>query len=63
MFTAVLLLVSAVVIAVTIYTMTLEKRHEIALLKLIGSPNGPIVATVKNQVWRLSDYSPKPRAT
>ncbi len=24
--------------------------------------NGAIVEAVKNQVWRLSDYSPKPRA-
>lgn len=53
MFTAVLLLVSAVVIAVTIYTMTLEKRHEIALLKLIGSPNGPIVAMILQQALAL----------
>jgi len=25
--------------------------------------NGAIVSTVKNQVWRLADYSPKPRAS
>tara|TARA_R110001592_G_scaffold119463_12_gene322559 strand:- start:478 stop:1617 length:1140 start_codon:yes stop_codon:yes gene_type:complete len=53
MFTAVLLLVSAVVIAVTIYTMTLEKQHEIALLKLIGSPNGPIVSMILQQALAL----------
>jgi putative ABC transport system permease protein len=47
------LLVSAVVISVTIYTMTLEKQNEIALLKLIGSPNGPIVSMILQQALAL----------
>lgn len=38
LFTAILLVVSAVIIALIIYTMTLEKRREIATLKLIGAP-------------------------
>lgn len=53
MFTAVLLVVSAVVIAVTIYTMTLEKRREIALLKLIGARNKVIVAMILHQALAL----------
>jgi putative ABC transport system permease protein len=53
MFTAVLLVVSAVVIAVTIYTMTLEKRREIALLKLIGARNKVIVSMVLQQALVL----------
>lgn len=53
MFTAVLLVVSAVVIAVTLYTMTLEKRHEIALLKLIGARNHVIVSMILQQALAL----------
>lgn len=53
MFTAVLLVVSAVVISVTIYTMTLEKRREIALLKLIGARNNVIFAMILQQALAL----------
>ena len=53
MFTGVLLVVSAVVIAVTIYTMTLEKRREIALLKLIGARNHVIVQLIVQQALTL----------
>lgn len=53
MFTAVLLVVSAVVIAVTVYTMTLEKRHEIALLKLIGARNRVIFSMILQQALAL----------
>lgn len=53
MFTGILLIVTAVVIAVTIYTMTLEKLHEIALLKLIGARNRIIVAMIVQQAALL----------
>jgi len=53
MFTGILLIVTAVVIAVTIYTMTLEKLHEIALLKLIGARNRVIVAMIVEQAVLL----------
>lgn len=53
MFTGVLLVVSAVVIAVTTYTMTLEKRREIALLKLIGARNHLIVSLILQQALAL----------
>ncbi len=39
MFTVILILVSIVIIALIIYTMTLEKIKEISILKLIGIPN------------------------
>ena len=39
MFTVILILVSVVIIALIIYTMTLEKIKEISILKLIGIPN------------------------
>lgn len=53
MFTAMLLVVTAVVISVTIYTMTLEKRREIALLKLIGARNRMIVSMIIQQAISL----------
>lgn len=53
MFTATLLVVTAVVIAVTIYTMTLEKRREIALLKLVGARNRVIVSMILQQAIYL----------
>ena len=43
MFTSILLLVSAVIIALIIYTMTMEKLRHIAMLKLIGAPDRTIV--------------------
>ncbi len=39
MFTAILIVVSVIIIALIIYTMTLEKIKEISILKLIGIPN------------------------
>ncbi|MEA1983651.1 MAG: ABC transporter permease [Campylobacterota bacterium] len=39
MFTMILIVVSIVIIALIIYTMTLEKIKEISILKLIGIPN------------------------
>jgi putative ABC transport system permease protein len=49
LFTVILLVVTAVVIAVTLYTMTLEKLHEIALLKLIGARNRVIISMILQQ--------------
>jgi len=39
MFTVILIVVSIIIIALIIYTMTLEKIKEISILKLIGIPN------------------------
>jgi putative ABC transport system permease protein len=39
MFTVILIIVSVVIIALIIYTMTLEKIKEISIMKLIGIPN------------------------
>jgi len=49
MFTVVLLFVSAVIIALIIYTMTMDKLREIATLKLIGAPDRTIAALVLQQ--------------
>lgn len=53
MFTVVLLFVSAVIIALIIYTMTMNKVREIATLKLIGAPDRTIVGLVLQQAMLL----------
>jgi putative ABC transport system permease protein len=46
MFTVILVLVSTIIIALIIYTMTLEKMKEIAIMKLIGIPNSMIIKMI-----------------
>jgi putative ABC transport system permease protein len=53
MFTVVLLFVSAVIIALIIYTMTMDKLREIATLKLIGAPDTTIIGLVLQQALLL----------
>jgi putative ABC transport system permease protein len=53
MFTSILLLVSAVIIALIIYTMTMEKLRQIAMLKLIGAPDRTIVGMILQQALAL----------
>ncbi len=49
LFTVILLIVSAVIISLIIYTMTINKIKEIAILKLIGAPNIVIVKMIGEQ--------------
>lgn len=53
LFTSLLLTVSAVVIALIIYTMTMEKLRSIATLKLIGAPDRTIVGMIVQQALAL----------
>lgn len=53
LFTMLLLVVSAVIIALIIYTMTLEKLKQIATLKLIGAPDRAIVGMIVQQALAL----------
>ncbi|SEO06833.1 putative ABC transport system permease protein [Gemmobacter aquatilis] len=53
LFLGILLSVSAVVIALIIYTMTMEKLKQIATLKLIGAPDRTIVALIVQQAMLL----------
>ena len=53
LFMGILLAVSAVVIALIIYTMTMEKLREIATLKLIGAPDRTIVGLIVQQALAL----------
>jgi len=59
MFTVVLLFVTAVIIALIIYMMTMDKLREIATLKLIGAPDRTIAALVLQQslVLGLSGFA------
>jgi putative ABC transport system permease protein len=52
-FTAVLLLVMAIVISLIIYMLTIEKRHQIAMLKLIGARNAVIVSMIAQQSYLI----------
>ena len=53
MFTVVLLFVTGVIIALIIYTMTMDKLREIATLKLIGAPDRTIAGLVLQQALLL----------
>ena len=53
MFATILLLVSAVIVALIIYTLTMDKVREIATLKLIGAPDRTIAAMVMQQALLL----------
>jgi hypothetical protein len=67
LFRVLLTIISAVIMALIIYTLTLDKLHPIALLKLIGAPNachrGPDPAAVPHHgrdsptAWYLSGNS------
>ncbi len=49
LFRVLLTIISAVIMALIIYTLTLEKLHPIALLKLIGAPNHTIIGLILQQ--------------
>ncbi len=53
LFTSILLLVSTVIIALIIYTMTMDKLREIATLKLIGAPDRRIIGLIVQQALAL----------
>ncbi|MDF2366051.1 ABC transporter permease [Sneathiella sp.] len=53
LFTGLLLIVSAVIIALILYTMTMDKLREIATLKLIGAPDRTIVGLILQQALAM----------
>jgi putative ABC transport system permease protein len=53
MFTVILLIASAVVVALIVYTLTLDKMREIATLKLIGARDRTIVGLILQQAMAL----------
>lgn len=52
-FTGVLQVVMAIVISLIIYMLTQEKRHQIAMLKLIGARNGVIVRMIAGEAYLI----------
>ena len=54
LFTVVLLAVSSVIISLLIYTMTMDKRREIATLKLIGAPDSTIVGLIVQEAVAMA---------
>jgi len=53
LFTAILIIVSTIIIALIIYTMTLEKMKEISIMKLIGIPNSMIMKMIVQETLLL----------
>lgn len=49
LFRVLLTIIAAIIMALILYTLTLDKLHTIALLKLIGSPNRVILALILQQ--------------
>ncbi len=49
LFRALLTIIAAIIMALILYTLTLDKLHDIALLKLIGAPNRVILALILQQ--------------
>ncbi len=53
LFTAILVIVATIIIALIIYTMTLEKMKEISIMKLIGLPNWMIIRMIVEETMLL----------
>jgi len=49
LFRALLIIISTIIMALIIYTLTMDKIHDIALLKLMGARNGVIVGLILQQ--------------
>lgn len=49
LFTALLVIISAIIMALILYTLTLDKTRDIALLKLMGARNSVILALILQQ--------------
>ncbi len=53
LFRILLTIISAIIMALILYTLTLDKLHDIALLKLIGAPNYVILGMILQQALLL----------
>jgi putative ABC transport system permease protein len=53
LFRRLLIIVSAIIMALIIYTLTLDKLHDIAMLKLIGARNSVILGLIMQQALLL----------
>ncbi len=57
LFTAILVAVSTIIIALIIYTMTLEKMKEISIMKLMGLPNSLIIKMIVEETLVLGLFA------
>ena len=53
LFRVLLIIVSSIIMALIIYTLTMEKLHDIAMLKLMGARNGIIFSLILQQAMLL----------
>lgn len=53
LFTFILTLTAGVIVAMVIYTMTLEKTHDLAMLRLMGAPVRMLATLVIQEAWLL----------
>jgi putative ABC transport system permease protein len=53
LFRVLLTVIAAIIMALILYTLTLDKIHSIALLKLIGAPNTVIIGLIMQQALML----------
>ena len=53
LFTVILTLTAAVIVMMVVYNLTLEKTHDLAVLKLMGAPRPRLLGLVLQQSWLL----------
>lgn len=53
LFTVILTLTAAVIVMMVMYNLTLEKTHDLAVLKLMGAPRARLAGLVLQQAWLL----------
>lgn len=53
LFTVILTLTAAVIVMMVMYNLTLEKTHDLAVLKLMGAPRRRLLGLVLQQAWLL----------
>lgn len=53
LFTVILTLTATVIVMMVVYNLTLEKTHDIAVLKLLGAPRLRLLGLVMQQAWMM----------
>ena len=53
LFTVILTITAAVIVMMVMYNLTLEKTHDLAVLKLMGAPRARLAGLVLQQAWLL----------
>jgi len=53
LFTIILTLTAAVIVMMVMYNLTLEKTHDLAVLKLMGAPRSRLLGMILQQAWLL----------